>query len=192
VNGYAGFKVDAVYGSSGTESGVKDYDLSTPEGDAVLDTAGLKTITVSVSRGGVTLEKTFTVTVKGETQALKIELVNDKIVNLFGLTTAEAESTTTGIKLSVKGARREVVISLTGYSNENQWGPTNDVTWAIDGGTWTSVSAGYGNGIGNVVTIKAVNYTLGRHWVEFRGTKDGGHGKKVPYSKTFIFTVDID
>jgi hypothetical protein len=83
----------------------------------------------------------------------------------------------------VTGSRREVVVSLTGYSNRSA--TPSDVKWRIDGGgTWANAEES-----GNVVTIKAGNYTLGRHWVEFTGTKDDGSGK-VPYSKTFYFTVD--
>jgi hypothetical protein len=177
----AGFSVTATYSDNVTEI-VGDYELSEFENSTV----GTKTITATVSRNGVTLKKDFTVSVTGEALALKIELVNDQIVSLFGLTSAEATNTTTGIQLSVKGSRREVVISLTGYSTTSG-DPSSDVKWAVDGGNWTN-----GSGEANVVTIKAANYTLGRHWVEFTGTKDDGSGNKIPYSKTFYFTVDIN
>jgi hypothetical protein len=157
----AGFSVTATYSDNVTET-VADYELSVFENDTV----GTKTITVTVTRDEVTLKKDFTVSVTGEALALKIELVNDEIVKLFGLTTAEVSNTTTGIPLSVRGSRREVVVSLTGYSNKGT--TPSDVKWRIDGGgTWANAEES-----GNVVTIKASNYTLGRHWVEFTGTTD--------------------
>jgi hypothetical protein len=131
--------------------------------------------------------KDYTVVVKVEDQAvgISIDLVNDDIVGLFGLTSAEASKTVAsakGIELSVTGTRREAVISLTGFSNSATNG--TDVQWVVDSG------AKIRNGVtltrtANVFTIKASDYTIGRHWVEVTGTKDG-----VQYSKTFYFTVD--
>jgi hypothetical protein len=141
---------------------------------------------VVTAQNGSTHEYLVTVTeapIEQESLALKIELVNDEIVGLFGITTGEL---TSGIPLSVNGDRREVVISLTAYSNTDS--TTDNVQWKIDGSTWSGIATGDNN----IVTIKAKDYTLGRHYVAFTGTKDDGSGRLIPYSKTFYFTVDID
>jgi hypothetical protein len=177
----AGLVVEATYSDNDTAE-VTDYTVSSLDSSTI----GTKTITVTLTRNGVTEEDSFDVTVTGESLALKIELVNDTIVSLFGITPAEIADTAKGIQLSVNGTRKEVVISLTAYSNTD---PTTDnVQWNIDGGgSWANAS-----GYNNIVTIKASDYTLGRHYVAFTGTKDDGSGNRIPYSKTFYFTVDID
>jgi hypothetical protein len=186
----AGLAVTATYSDGDTET-VKAGDGGYTTSGFNSSTIGTKTITVSLTRNGKTMNTTFPVTVTGEPLALKIELVNDKIVSLFGITEDELADTAKGIQLSVKGLRREVVISLTGYSTNPTSSPSSDVSWKIDNGAW---STGVSNGSANIVRIVAANYTLGRHWVEFRGTKDDGSGtgNMIPYSKTFYFTVDID
>jgi hypothetical protein len=151
---------------------------------------------VVTAQNGSTHEYLVTVTeapVEKESLALKIELANDQIVRLFGITDAEIADTAKGIQLSKNGTRREVVISLTAYSTEPS--SSSDVSWSVDGGaasegSWDGTGS---NGSTNIVTIRAENYTLGRHYVAFTGTKSDGSGdRQIPYSKTFYFTVDID
>jgi hypothetical protein len=153
-------------------------------GDAVTSEAQVADFTNPVyytvtAQDGSTKEYTVIVKIKGEAVGLSIDLVQDTIVNLFGLTLTEAAKATTdkGIQLSITGSRREAVVSLTGFSNTR----TNDsnVNWVVDSGRFSLTTAG------NVFTIKASEYTIGRHWVEVTGTKAG-----VQYSKTFYFTVD--
>jgi hypothetical protein len=136
------------------------------------------------AQDGSTKEYVVIVKIKEETVGLLIDLVNDSIVNLFGLTTTEAAKATDdkGIQLSITGSRREAVVSLTGFSNTQI--EDKDVNWVVDSGLKVSDGVVLTRAA-NVFTIKASDYTIGRHWVEVTGTKGG-----VQYSKTFYFTVD--
>jgi hypothetical protein len=129
------------------------------------------------AQDGSTKEYVVIVKIADEAVGLSIDLVKDSIVSLFGITKAELDSTTTGILLHLEGSntRREAVVSLTGFDNN----APDKVTWVVDSGNQLLPN------VGNVFTIKASSYTIGRHWVEVTGTKNG-----VQYSKTFYFTVD--